>query len=48
MDGLGLPRNDCSDLAPVLGDDSEAPAQISQPAIIEGADLIGSNVTAST
>jgi hypothetical protein len=36
--------NDCSDLALVLGDDSEAPAQIGQPAIIKGADLVGSNV----
>ena len=32
------------DLALVLGDDSEAPAQIGQPAIIKGADLAGSNV----
>jgi hypothetical protein len=32
------------DLALVLGDDGEAPAQICQPAIIEGADLVGSNV----
>ena len=32
-----------SDLALVLGDDGEAPAQIGQPAIIEGADLVGSN-----
>jgi hypothetical protein len=29
--------NDCSDLALVLGDDGEAPAWISQPAILEGA-----------
>jgi hypothetical protein len=36
--------DDCSDLALVLGDDSEAPAQIGQPAIIKGADLVGSNV----
>src|SRR6516164_6034217 len=35
--------NDRSDLAPVLGDDSEAPAQIGQPAIIEGADFAGSD-----
>ena len=35
--------NDRSDLAPVLGDDSEAPAQIGQPAIIEGADFVGSD-----
>jgi hypothetical protein len=36
--------DECSDLALVLGDDGEAPAQISQPAIIKGADLVGSNV----
>jgi hypothetical protein len=39
-----LLRNECSDLSLVLGDDSEAPAQIGQPAIIEGADLVWSNV----
>jgi hypothetical protein len=36
--------NDCSDLALILGNDGEAPAQIGQPAIIKGADLVGSNV----
>jgi hypothetical protein len=36
--------NERGDLALVLGDDSEAPAQIGQPAIIKGADLVGSNV----
>src|SRR4029077_12719695 len=42
--GSWLPRNDCSDPALVLGDDGEAPAQIGQPAIIKGADLVRSNV----
>ena len=41
---LRLLCNDCSDLALVLRDDGEAPAQIGQPAIIKGADLVGSNV----
>jgi hypothetical protein len=31
-------------VALVLGDDGEAPAQIGQPAIVEGADLVRSNV----